>query len=100
MSVRGKALEWAKKYFRLDSSDRLSGHPPLHFDLSFLDIFGTLAAGAQLHLVPHELSLLPHKIAEFTAPDVPFVSVLEIFVERYTGRPNKTYWSPERSGFE
>ena len=58
-------VEWAREYFGLASSDRLSGHPPLHFDLSLLDIFGTFAAGARLHLVPHELSLLPHKLAEF-----------------------------------
>jgi non-ribosomal peptide synthetase component F len=53
------------KYFGMGSSDRNSGHPPLHFDLSQFDIFGTFAAGAQLHLVPADLSLLPHKIADF-----------------------------------
>lgn len=58
-------VEWAVKYFGISSSDRNSGHPPLHFDLSQFDIFGTLAAGAQLHLVPAELGLLPHKITDF-----------------------------------
>jgi len=58
-------IEWAIKYFDLSTSDRISGHPPLHFDLSFFDIFGTFAAGAQLHLVPPELNLLPNKLAEF-----------------------------------
>ena len=58
-------IEWAVQYFRLSSSDRLSGHTPLHFDLSFFDIFGTFAAGAQLHLVPTELNLVPHKLAAF-----------------------------------
>src|SRR5215470_4942813 len=42
-----------------------SGQPPLHFDLSTFDIYGTLGAGAQLHLVPVELNLLPNKIADF-----------------------------------
>jgi acyl-coenzyme A synthetase/AMP-(fatty) acid ligase len=37
----------------------------LHFDLSTFDIFGSLAAGAQLHLVPPELNILPNKLAEF-----------------------------------
>jgi acyl-coenzyme A synthetase/AMP-(fatty) acid ligase len=37
----------------------------LHFDLSTFDIFGTFASGAQLHLVPPELNLLPHNIVEF-----------------------------------
>jgi len=58
-------VNWAIKYFGTSSSDKISGHPPLHFDLSTFDIFGTLAAGAQLHLVPPEMSLLPHKLADF-----------------------------------
>jgi len=58
-------IEWAAKYFGMDSSDRMSAHPPLHFDLSFLDIFGTFAAGGELHLIPPELSLLPNKLADF-----------------------------------
>jgi amino acid adenylation domain-containing protein len=58
-------VEWACRYFRMDASDRTSGHSPLHFDLSTFDIFGTFAAGAQLHLVPPDLNLLPHKLADF-----------------------------------
>jgi amino acid adenylation domain-containing protein len=58
-------VEWAVNYFGIDASDRNSGHPPLHFDLSQFDIFGTFAAGAQLHLVPPELSLLPAQLADF-----------------------------------
>lgn len=58
-------IDWAVSYFGYTSSDRISGHPPLHFDLSTLDIYGTIAAGAQLHLVPAKLNLLPHRIAEF-----------------------------------
>src|SRR5437867_3144146 len=57
-------IEWAIGYFGTAATDRISGHPPLHFDLSTFDIFGTFAAGAELHLVPPELSLLPHKVAE------------------------------------
>jgi amino acid adenylation domain-containing protein len=56
---------WATEYFGLGPSDRLSGHPPLHFDMSFLDIFSAAAAGAELHLVPPELNTLPNKIADF-----------------------------------
>jgi len=58
-------LEWAIRYFGTASSDRISQHPPLHFDLSTFDIFGTLWAGAELHLVPQEVNLLPHKLAQF-----------------------------------
>ena len=58
-------VEWAVRYFRLGNQDRLSGHAPLHFDLSTFDIYGALAAGAELHLVAPELNLLPNKLADF-----------------------------------
>jgi non-ribosomal peptide synthetase component F len=58
-------VEWAVPYFGIGPSDRLSCHPPLNFDLSVFDIFGAIAAGAQLHLVPPAMSLLPNKLAEF-----------------------------------
>jgi amino acid adenylation domain-containing protein len=58
-------VEWATRYFGMDASDRVSGHPPLQFDISFLDIFGTAAVGGELHLVPPELNVLPNKLADF-----------------------------------
>src|SRR5262245_36581152 len=58
-------IEWAQEHFDIGPVDRLSGHTPLHFDLSTLDIFATLLAGAQLHMVPLELNLHPHGMAEF-----------------------------------
>jgi amino acid adenylation domain-containing protein len=58
-------IEWATRYFEMDSSDRISAHPPLHFDVSFFDIFGTAAVGGELNLVPRELNLLPNKLADF-----------------------------------
>jgi len=58
-------IRWAKSYFGTAPTDRVSQHPPLHFDLSTFDIFGTLSAGAELHLVPPELNLLPPKLAQF-----------------------------------
>jgi len=58
-------VEWATRYFQLGPMDRLSSHPPLHFDLSTFDVFGTFASGAQLHLVPPEINLLPNALAEF-----------------------------------
>lgn len=58
-------IRWATAYWGMNAEDRISGHPPLHFDLSTFDIYGSIAAGAQLHLVPPEASLLPHKLAEF-----------------------------------
>jgi amino acid adenylation domain-containing protein len=58
-------VEWATDYFGIAESDKLSGHPPFHFDLSTFDIYGALAAGAELHLVPPEANLLPHELASF-----------------------------------
>jgi amino acid adenylation domain-containing protein len=58
-------VAWAIKHFGIDHTDRFSGHTPFHFDLSTFDIFGTLTAGAQLHLVPPEVALLPPKLVDF-----------------------------------
>jgi amino acid adenylation domain-containing protein len=58
-------VEWATRYFGMDVSDRVSGHPPLHFDLATFDIFGAFSVGAQLHLVPPDLVPLPKEIADF-----------------------------------
>ncbi len=58
-------VEWAVQHLGLREDDRVSGHAPLHFDLSTLDLHGAFAAGAQLHLVPPGLNLLPQKMAAF-----------------------------------
>jgi len=58
-------IRWARDYFGTAAGDRISQHPPLHFDLSTFDIYGTLWSGAELHLVPAELNLLPHKLVQF-----------------------------------
>jgi amino acid adenylation domain-containing protein len=57
--------EWAVSYFGIGADDRLSGHSPLHFDLSMFDLFGSFFAGAALYPVLPELNLLPQKTAEF-----------------------------------
>lgn len=58
-------VEWAVAYFGMHAGDRSSGHPPLHFDLSTFDIYGNLAAGAELHLVPPDMGVDPHRLAAF-----------------------------------
>jgi len=57
-------VEWAVRYFGMGPDDRVSGHSPLHFDLSTFDVYGAFAAGATLYPVAPELNLLPHKVAE------------------------------------
>lgn len=58
-------VQWAVNYFGMGADDRMSAHSPLHFDLSVFDIFGAQAAGAELHLVSNDLTLLPHKLAKW-----------------------------------
>jgi amino acid adenylation domain-containing protein len=58
-------IDWATKYFGMDSTDRACVHPPLHFDMSMLDLFSMMAVGGALHLVPRDLSPLPTALAEF-----------------------------------
>ncbi|MFP3941249.1 MAG: AMP-binding protein, partial [Thermoanaerobaculia bacterium] len=57
-------VEWGVRHFGIEPGERLSGHSPLHFDLSTFDLFAALATGAELHLIPPELNLLPHRLAE------------------------------------
>jgi len=58
-------VKWAVTHFGITSSDRLSGHPPLHFNMSGMDIFSTVATGAELHPVPAKINILPNNISEF-----------------------------------
>lgn len=58
-------VDWAVEYFGFRPTDRISGHPPLHFDLSTFDIYGAFSAGAELHLVPAEINVNPRALAAF-----------------------------------
>lgn len=58
-------IEWAGDAFGITAEDRLSNHAPLHFDLSILDIFCAVRAGATVVLVPEGLSTFPIRLAEF-----------------------------------
>lgn len=56
---------WGTRYFDFQPGERISGHPPLIFDLSTFDIYGSLSAGCTLYLVTPEMSVLPNKLADF-----------------------------------
>ena len=58
-----EAVEWGVRHFGTRAGDRISCHAPLHFDQSTFDIYSTLSAGAELHLVPPSMNLDPHAIA-------------------------------------
>lgn len=58
-------IQWAVPYFEIQSGDRLSGYSSLFFDRSIFDIYGSMAAGAHLYLIPDRMNSLPGKLADF-----------------------------------
>lgn len=58
-------VQWAVDYFALRADDRLSNHAPLHFDLSTFDLFGALAVGASVSLVPAATGIFPRNLADW-----------------------------------
>jgi len=58
-------IRWVQSTYFITPADRLSNHAPLHFDLSILDIFGAMQAGATLVLVPEFVSTFPIKLADW-----------------------------------
>jgi amino acid adenylation domain-containing protein len=58
-------INWACDTFAISSSDRLSNHAPLNFDLSVFDIFAAIKAGAAISLVPEGLSAFPMQLSLF-----------------------------------
>ena len=57
-------VDWAVTTFDFGPEDRFSNHAPLNFDLSTLDVFGALAAGASVTLVPERMAMFPPRLAE------------------------------------
>jgi amino acid adenylation domain-containing protein len=92
-------VEWAVPQFGIRSGDRLSGHAPLHFDLSTFDVYGSLRAGAQLHLVPGGL-VLARQLADFINDHtlVQWFSVPSAmtYMARFGGLPASGFPSLER----
>lgn len=58
-------VRWVVDHFELTAEDRVSNHPPLHFDMSIPDIYGAAAVGAALYLVPLKASVFPIQIKRF-----------------------------------
>ncbi len=59
------ATEWAVDEFKITHKDRMSQHPPLHFDLSTFDLYCAFKVGATLYPIPEELSLFPGQLMKF-----------------------------------
>jgi len=58
-------VDWCAATFAIRSSDRLSNHAPLHFDLSVFDVYNAIEAGASLYLVTEDVALFPSTLANF-----------------------------------
>ncbi len=58
-------VDWTHACFGVLSTDRVSNHAPLHFDLSIFDIFTTIKAQATLLPVPETLAVFPVSLADF-----------------------------------
>ena len=58
-------VDWAAEIFSVEAGDRLSGHAPLHFDLSVFDIYAALRAGACVVMVPDEVAPFPLELARW-----------------------------------
>ncbi len=60
-------VEWAVTTLGLREGDRVAGVAELHFDLSILDTFGSVAAGATLVPLPHRALLRPRDVTAWMA---------------------------------
>lgn len=60
-------LDWALDYFGLGEGDVTASHAPFGFDISLLDLFGALGAGAAVALVPEGQMANGRFLAEFAA---------------------------------
>ncbi|MFQ5428705.1 MAG: amino acid adenylation domain-containing protein [Phycisphaerae bacterium] len=59
--------EWAVDTFDLSPADRMANHAPYNFDISTLDIFGAVRAGATMCPVPESTRMFPYQTAKFIA---------------------------------
>jgi L-proline---[L-prolyl-carrier protein] ligase len=57
-------VDWCVHEFRPTPLDRFSSHAPFHFDLSILDLYVPIGAGAAIVLIGEDLGKQPLKLAE------------------------------------
>lgn len=56
---------WVCEAFGFNESSKLLNQAPFYFDNSVLDIYGSIASGATLHIIPNSLFAFPKKICEY-----------------------------------
>lgn len=58
-------IDWATECYGLDESTVFGNQSPFYFDVSVLDIFGTLKTGGTLVLIPEHLFAFPAELLEY-----------------------------------
>ena len=58
---------WVVETFGLSPADRVANHAPYSFDLSTLDVFAAVRAGATMCPVPEDIKGLPYQVARLIA---------------------------------
>lgn len=58
-------VRWASEHAGITRGDRVSGHAPLHFDLSIFDIFAVALMGGVLVPVPDGISTFPSRLSDW-----------------------------------
>lgn len=58
-------VRWASEHAGIKPGERVSGHAPLHFDLSIFDIFATARMGGVLVPVPDGASTFPSRLSDW-----------------------------------
>ena len=56
---------WQTEHLPISDDAVLGSQAPFHFDASMPDIFTPLFTGAELHIIPERLFLLPYKLTEY-----------------------------------
>jgi|TARA_B110000908_G_scaffold103292_1_gene121653 amino acid adenylation domain-containing protein len=58
-------IEWAIETYSITDKDRIGNQVPFHFDVSTLDIYSMLVAGATLYIIPENRFIFPIKLIEY-----------------------------------
>ena len=56
-------MQWQRSRLPIDEGSVLGNQAPFYFDASMPDIFTPMFTGAELHIIPEKLFLLPQKLA-------------------------------------
>jgi amino acid adenylation domain-containing protein len=58
-------IEWAVETYSISEKDSIGNQVPFYFDVSTLDIYLMLVAGATLHIIPQDRFTFPIKLIEY-----------------------------------